>query len=263
VAPHRFAPRFLPEFVLGQIGLLNPLIALFLGLSIASAKARERLGAFLLSSAPFGAYLLLHSLHDRVEAHWPAPLYPALAIAAAAGAEEARGMWAKLRALAPILGFCLAATALLWTARPVGAIPIGGDPAELLRGWRGFSAAVEAKREAAGAAWVGTADYGLAAELAASGKMRAPVAEVIDRARWRGLRIGPPPDLSRPGLLVDLPRRLEALDLASCFARVAPMGAIGRGADPGKDGIYKALEVFGAKPNLMETGCSRARKGGG
>ncbi|MGH6991990.1 MAG: glycosyltransferase family 39 protein, partial [Caulobacteraceae bacterium] len=35
VAPHRFAPRFLPEIVLGQIGLLNPLIALVLGLSIA------------------------------------------------------------------------------------------------------------------------------------------------------------------------------------------------------------------------------------
>ncbi len=89
VAASRFATRYLAEFLGGQFLLLNPLIAIFAGAGTWRALRREDspidLTAFVATSAPLIAYLLIHSLHDRVEAHWPAPIYPALAVCAAAG----------------------------------------------------------------------------------------------------------------------------------------------------------------------------------
>ena len=75
--------------------LLNPFITGFalrgLGLKAApsQAVAPERtvdLSLVVLTGLPFMAYLVLHALHDRVQGHWPTPLYPALAVAAAVAA---------------------------------------------------------------------------------------------------------------------------------------------------------------------------------
>ena len=76
------------ELVGGSLALMSPVVAVLavLGLrKVASlAAAKDPPGALLASGMlPFLAYLLVHSLHDRVQANWMAPLYPSFAVCAA------------------------------------------------------------------------------------------------------------------------------------------------------------------------------------
>ena len=127
IVPRGVTLRYLPEFLAGQFVLLNPLIAVFVARGL-RARARPSGGADLAlplaSSAPFAAYLLAHSLHARVEAHWPSPLYPVLAIVAAIAAQPplGRGLTAA-RSLAAPLGLVLGALALAHLALPATDIP--------------------------------------------------------------------------------------------------------------------------------------------
>ncbi len=260
VAGTHLAPRYLLEFLFTQGLLLNPLIAAFIARAAAGRDKTDGLGAtivpFIATSAPFVAYLLIHSLHDRVQAHWPAPIYPALATLAAVGAERVAGspVWARLRTAAPIFGFGLCAAALVWLALPPGA---GGmvDPAGPVRGWPAFAGRLEALRAQRGAGWIGTASYGLAAELADEASIRVPILQIGERARYQGSNTTPPSDLSHPGLLVDLPRRIDLSALRRCFASVEPLGTIVRGA-PGEPGmIYAAILVSAPARDILHAGC--------
>ena len=69
----------------------------------AGRRPAVELMPFVAIGAPFAAYLLIHSLHDRVQAHWPAPLYPMVAICAAVGAERLgdRSAWRRLATAGP------------------------------------------------------------------------------------------------------------------------------------------------------------------
>ena len=59
-----------------------------------------------------------------------------------------------------------------------------------------------------GAAWVGTQSYGTYSQLALEGGVKAPLLQVIERDRyWK--TSADHPDFSRPGLLVDLSRRMR------------------------------------------------------
>jgi 4-amino-4-deoxy-L-arabinose transferase-like glycosyltransferase len=252
-APARFAPENLGWFLAGQFVLLNPSIAWFLGRTAPSvwrrggAKPAFDLSLPLNIAIPFVAYLLVHSLHDRVEAHWTAPLYPGLAIVAALGAEAvaAQGYLHGLRARAGPIGLAVSALVLLHLAWP--ATDLGpNDPAIAFRGWPAFAQHVEALRVANHAAWVGTLSYGTDAELSANGGIHAPVIELRERERyppgdpsWRA-------DLAQPGLVVDLDDRVRAARLDGCVARITPLGEQTRG-DPGKTGVgYTAVLVTGA-----------------
>ncbi|MFM8755111.1 MAG: glycosyltransferase family 39 protein, partial [Phenylobacterium sp.] len=99
VEPSQFRPGYLGEFLTTQFILLNPLIAVLAGLGLwAAARSRGRVGGMdlslpLLASLPVLAYLALHSLHDRVQAHWPATVFAAFALAAAAAVEARPGSW--------------------------------------------------------------------------------------------------------------------------------------------------------------------------
>ncbi|MHB8527940.1 MAG: glycosyltransferase family 39 protein [Caulobacteraceae bacterium] len=250
VQVRRFAPQHLVEFLVGQAALINPLIGVFVVRAILRRDLRARLAPFLLTGAPFAAYLLFHALHDAVQAHWPAPLYPGVAIVAAAGAERVSGFWRPLRRAAPVFGFAIIATALAWLALPSGLVSLPRDPAAPLRGWPAFARALESMRERSGAAWVGTLSFGLAAELSDDRTLQGRVIEVVDRRRYADLRLGPSLDLSRPGLLVDLPRRINLALLRRCFAAVRPAGFIERERQP-----YAILIVSGPKPNLLAEGC--------
>ncbi|HEY2483120.1 MAG TPA: glycosyltransferase family 39 protein, partial [Caulobacteraceae bacterium] len=163
VTPHGFAPRYLVELAAGQVLLLTPLIALF---ALAAPLVRRRsavdLTPFAAIGAPFAAYLLLHSLHDRVQAHWPAPLYPLIAICAAVSAARLsdRAAWRRVALAAPVVGFALGGAALAVLMMPGGALG-RYDLALPVRGWAPFSARIERLRGAAGADWVGTTSYGL------------------------------------------------------------------------------------------------------
>jgi 4-amino-4-deoxy-L-arabinose transferase-like glycosyltransferase len=261
VAPARFQPGHLIELLLGQLFLLNPMIAIYAGHGVVRAW-RERadpravhLILPLVTALPFAAYLAIHSLHDRVQAHWPVPLYAGLAIAAAISAEQgAQTRTAKfLRNLMVSAGLALSAAALTYAAFP-GSAPVGRfDPILPLRGWPKLASGIVDLRKRQDAAWIGTANYGAYAQLAATRRIDAPMIEVIERARYGDETARP--DFSRPGLIVDLGRRLGVSDLRSCFATVVPVGELARGAPGGRALLYTAYRVEGPKVDVLRDGC--------
>jgi 4-amino-4-deoxy-L-arabinose transferase-like glycosyltransferase len=255
VNPARFAPRYLAEFLGAQLVLLNPAVAILAAVGAVQAlrtKAPIPLMAAA-TSAPFLAYLLLHSLHDRVQAHWPVPLYPAAALLAAFAAQGAgRGWKSGLARWAPI-GLGLTTAALIYMALPQAPM-LKNDPAAPLRDWPGFAGAVERQRAGAGAAWVGTLSYGVDGQLQAQAAIRAPVLQINERDRYADLP-STPPDLARPGLVVDLLRRLDLVRLKGCFATVGPLTEIDRGPGRGADSRYGAVRVSGPRKDFLDKGC--------
>jgi 4-amino-4-deoxy-L-arabinose transferase-like glycosyltransferase len=244
------------EFLLTQFGLLNPLIAVQAARGTVSAwnqrkAAAERPGALLplAIAAPFLLYLLVHSLHDRVQGHWPVPAFGALAIAAAAAAETSRP-W--LRRATPIVGLGAAALIVAYVAAPLPGLG-GSDPALYLRSWPEFTDTVEARRKAVGATWVGTESYGLAAQLAARHRVTTPIVQIVDRDRYFDWQQGA--DLSGPGLVLDLERRLTAQQLGRCFGDVQPLPPLQRGSVGNRWTRYAAFRVARPKADVLRQGC--------
>jgi 4-amino-4-deoxy-L-arabinose transferase-like glycosyltransferase len=254
VGAGRLAPRYLGELIAAQFLLLNPLVAVLAGAGAARAwKTREPIGLMaLLTSAPFAAYLVLHSLHDRVQAHWPVPLYAAAALLAALAAEGATGWRRRLARVAP-LGLALSALGLGYMSLPQSLLP-GGDPADVLRGWPMLAEEVEGVGEAHGAAWIGTLSYGVDGLLQAQPALRLPAVQLNERDRWSDLPPSPA-DLTKPGLVVDLRRRIDPARLKACFDMVGAPTEIVRGLGRGADSRYLAVPVAGAKPGLLTHGC--------
>jgi hypothetical protein len=255
VEASRFAPRYLGEFLGAQLVLLNPLVAI---LAIAGAikawRAKDGIGLLaLLTSLPFLAYLLLHSLHDRVQAHWPVPLYAGAALLAALAATDATGWRRTLARVAPI-GLALAALGLGYASLPRSLLP-KGDPADVLRGWSMLAEQVEGVGEAHHAAWVGTLSYGVNGLLQAQPGLRLPALQLNERERYADLP-ATAADLSKPGLVVDLKRRLDPARLSACFAEVGAPVEIVRGLSNTADSRYVAVPVAGAKTGLVSQGCS-------
>ena len=259
VAAGRLAPQFLLELIAGQILLLNPPVAWFAGRGLWDWRKREGgdLTLIVATSAPFALYLLAHSLHDRVQAHWPAPLYPGLAICAALAADSVagKGLQSALKRIAAPLGLGLSALAMLHLALPATDLKHARDPSEEVRDWPAFAAAVEAARLADHAAWVGTLSYGVAGQLANQPAIKAPVAELVERDRyppgegsWRA-------DLAQTGLVVDLDRRVNARALSRCFAQVTPEGEIVRGRPGYPLTPYAAFLVSGPLRDVLNKGC--------
>jgi 4-amino-4-deoxy-L-arabinose transferase-like glycosyltransferase len=283
-APGRLAPQFLLELIAGQLLLLNPAIAWFTIKGVGGAW-RNRAGKFagadltlLLSTcAPFIAYLLLHSLHDRVQAHWPAPLYPALALIAAVAAESAplRGFQAILKRIATPLGLGLVALVMLHAALPITDLKGVRDPAQEVRGWPDFAGRVQALRQTDHAAWIGTMSYGTTGQLAAQWRPQVevhdnlggvstqtqmpvtapPILELIERGRYPQGEQSWSANLTQPGIVVDLDRRLNAADLHRCFANVTPAGEIMRGKEGYKPVGYAAFLVSGPTRDVLHQGC--------
>ncbi len=260
LAATRFEPRYLAELVGGQLVLVNPLLATLAGAAVwvrpGAGDRGPRLAPLLAMSAPFACYLVIHSLHDRVQAHWPAPLYPVVAVCAAVAAERLRrqGAWRHVAQAAPAVGWSLCALAVAYAVAPV-ALTGRADLALPVRGWTPFATRLEALRARARAAWVGTTSYGLAAQLADQPPLSGPVVQLTERDRWRGLAMGAPADPRRPGLVVDLDRRVSAAVLGRCFTRVAPLGMLARG-DPGEPGkLYSVFVVSGPRRDVLSSGC--------
>jgi 4-amino-4-deoxy-L-arabinose transferase-like glycosyltransferase len=258
VAPEGLNPKHLVDFAMTQIFLLNPLIAMLAARAIPIAW-KDRSGPLalpLLTSLPFAAYLLIHALHDRVQAHWPVPLFAGLVIAAAMLSEQdSQSVRAKaLRALAIGSGYLVSLGLLAFIA--FGSLPALGrkDPVLTLRDWPAFARQIEARRQHVGAGWIGTVAYGTAAQLANTEVIGAPLLQVIERDRY----LDPEPrrpDQSQPGLIVDLDRRVEAKDLATCFAHVEALSQVIRGASA-KHGVrYDVFLVSSPKVNLIDSGC--------
>ncbi len=257
IAPHRFTPMNVVNLIVVQAVLLNPLIAIFLFRSLTSARQAtwSRSSLLILSSLPFAAYLVIHACHDRVQAHWPAPIYAGLAATAALAAEDHLSrVWTRLREVTPVLGFGLCALAAGVLALPQVGVPLPLDPGKQIRDWPGFSVALDTLRMTRHADWIGVTSYGLAAELLAQPEIHAPVLQIAERDRWRGLKPSGA-NLSRRGMIVDLQRRIDLERLSRCFQHVQVVGELRRAA-PGETGLnYLIVQVEGPRRDIVRDGC--------
>ncbi len=257
VAPTGFTPRHILDFPASQFFLLNPLIAIFAiyALRDAAQGRGERAVLILpLVTIPFAAYLCLHSLHAGVQAHWPAPLYPALAILAAHGADRrSDGLWRRVATAAPLIGYAVSAIVLLHMAIPQTDWFGRRDPIANLRGWPTFARDVESLRRSAGAEWVGTLRYGTAAELLNQRKSNAPILELIERTRYADP--APQTSIMGIGLVIDLNRRLDPAEISPCFKTIQRLPSLQRGDSGSPSARYDVYRVQDPLVDLLRQGC--------
>lgn len=217
-----FSPRYLLELVGGQAALATPLVFVLCaaGAWVAArawlargdggtpgqgSRPTERSAARLLAALtiPAAALFAWQATGSRVQANWPAILYPAACLAAAALLAP---RWDRLRRPAVALGLALSAAVLVQAAVAPVPLPRRQDiTLARLGGWDDFAAEVEAARAARGAAFVAAEEYGLASQLALRLPPGVAVVAVSDRWDLFDLPDGPLPP--GPGLLVRSARR--------------------------------------------------------
>ncbi len=212
--------RFLLEFFGSQIGLLNPLtfVLVVAGLMFATRPSADgedesrRLLAAL--AAPLLVYFGFHSLHDRVQGNWLAPLYPVFALLAADAAFTTLPLQAwqltllafAKRWTAP-LGLGL--SALIYVQAFLAPLPISAksDPTALLSGWRTLAGDLDAVAMREGAAYVLTQGYALTGLLSVYSPNPRPVFQYSERYRWSYDATAGEPEASKPGLYIVETRR--------------------------------------------------------
>jgi hypothetical protein len=242
--PHGFAPLYLLEFLVAHIGLMNPLVFAAFAASVAAIPWRRPVAPgssdearrILVSTiAPAMIYFLAHSLHDRVQGNWLAPLFPASAILAAdwvagmrrKGVAGLEGWIARGALVAAPLGFVVMALAFVQTT--TGLIPPGAaDPTARLEGYRELAHALDAEARADKAEFVLTQGYALTSLMTLYGDPGITVVQPEQRIRWI---FEPAPSealFARPGLaLAEAGRRFDLI-LKMRFRKVEPAGTLER-----------------------------------
>jgi len=229
-----FTFKYIFEFLGALVGLMNPLVAI---LAVPGAvRLARRLAArdsaaslLLLTALPFVAYLLYHSLHARVQANWPAPLFPAFAMMAAVFAADlvsGRRFWTRLAQAGVVVGLVVAIVVQLHAVWPISGTLARKDPTFQLRGWPGIGSELRAIAEREGAAYVATTSYGLNGQLDFLLKDNVPVIQLTERIRYLMV---PDPDLSlfdEPGLYVAEKRRDKADNLEEGFRTIVPLAEL-------------------------------------
>jgi 4-amino-4-deoxy-L-arabinose transferase-like glycosyltransferase len=230
---------YIAELIGGAAGLMSPVIAVLAVLGfvrvLRAAKAGDPPGALLAASMlPFLAYLLLHALHDRVQANWMAPLYPSFAICAAVAlgtvdAPPKPGQaFGKLGRWAVGIGFAITGLLYWHAAQPLVVLPDQRDPTSQTRGWRELAAEVERVRAATGACWIATSSYATTAQLAYQFKDKVPVLQLTERIRYLHLPRPDPALFECPALYVELERRGRAPLLEAQFGSVTRLESLTR-----------------------------------
>jgi 4-amino-4-deoxy-L-arabinose transferase-like glycosyltransferase len=251
---------YLPEFVATQFALINPLIAGLATLGLirmlpAAKHALRRPVLFLMStSVPLAAYMMLHSLHDRVQGNWLLPAYPTLAILAALALKQSSNQGVILTRLALLFGIGATLAVNLYMASPLaGTLPLR-SPADGAVGWQALAERIHiiAKRHDAG--WIGTANYGVTAELTYHLPDGVRVVDVVEPVRYSFE--GPARPLGdRLGLLVLRARDAQPEALAQCFGSMERIETIGRYADWRELETYHVIRVENPVPSLVSSGC--------
>ncbi len=250
-----FAPSkalsFMAELIGGQIGLATPLLALLFVVGIgwgARRSWRRDSTATLLTALTFIPALVFaqHALGDRVQANWPAILYPSAALAAAA-----MPGWRRWRGPAMALGVGLTALVWLQGAASPFALPRALDPT-LIRtgGWQALASDVADAVRADHAAFVATDNYGEASLLA---RLLPPDILVVGAdPRWALFDLPRAAVAGRTGLLLQSARRGDPPDGAgwATMTRVADLSRSRDGVVAERYALYRsrAAEDFTAMP---------------
>jgi len=271
--PHDFAPIYIAEFLVSQVGLINPLVFAALVPAVASIPWRasvlprsrdEARRVLACTVAPAAVYFLLHSTHDRVQGNWLAPLYPAAAILAADWVAEVR------RADASGLS-ALIARAALWAA-PVGlvfaalafaeiltgAVPLGlASPLARLEGFRALARVLDARARAENAAYVLTQGYALTSLMSYYGDPAIAVVQPEQRMRWIFQPAPPETLFAAPGLALGEPGRRFDLILKMRFRKVEPAGVLSRLGGGGAVEPYELYRVGEPYAAVLDPVCPR------
>lgn len=213
--------QFLGELILGQIGLATPII---FGLCVLGVwrlcRARNAVAQLLLWLTLLPAAVFLeHVVSGRVEANWPAILYPGACIAAAFLPVATLARWLK-PALA--LGFFITLLVYAQSAASFLPLPPKHDPTALqLAGWGRFTA--ELARDKPG--FLTSDDYAIAAELAYHAPPGLPVAAFT--RRWRYFSFPSARSLAgKPGILVTRRASTACPDLLGTLTRQSDRGPV-------------------------------------
>ena len=197
--PHGFTPYYLAEFLTAQIGLVNPLVFVAFIAAVAGISWRARAAGsddearriLACTIAPAAIYFLLHSLHDRVQGNWLAPLYPAVAILVADWAAEicrahAPGFAVTIAKAVPwAAAIGLVVAALAFAEAATSAIPLGSaNPLARLEGFRDLARDLDAKARAENAPYVLTQGYALTSLMTYYGDPAIRVVQPEQRMRW-------------------------------------------------------------------------------
>ncbi len=264
--------RFLFEFIGSQLGLLNPLtfVLVIAGFTMAIRRVGDgedgsrRLLAAL--AAPLLAYFAFHSLHDRVQGNWLAPLYPIFALLAADAAESGltQSSWAtRLLAFARrwtvTLGLTL--TGLIYTQALLAPFPVApaGDPTALLSGWRQLANDLDRLASQEQAGFVLTQGYALTGLLKVYTPPRLPVYQFNERYRWAYDTNEGQPDATRRGLYIVEQKRAAnpgPLDRFASSKQIATLERRRRGV------VVESYVVFSLdrpKTTILETALAPAR----
>ncbi|MBV8096564.1 MAG: glycosyltransferase family 39 protein [Acetobacteraceae bacterium] len=238
--------QFLSELIGGQAGLATPLIFVLCMAGVAHATARafrdRDPACTLLSALSFLPILIFlqHAIGDRVQANWPAIIYPAAAIA---GAGLLHGFWLRLRAPAIVLGLALGAAVYAQAiAAPVSLSPHIDPTLRQLAGWNGLAKEVTQVANERNASFVAADEYGLAAELARSLPQGLPVLGVDPR--WELFALPRMPVNGQPGLLVRTTRRKDDIN-QNTWREEQEVATIARRRDGNTAETYRVFRVVG------------------
>jgi 4-amino-4-deoxy-L-arabinose transferase-like glycosyltransferase len=194
--------HFLVEFLSGQVGLATPLLAALFAVGLwrcvrgGAWRAPEMSLLAATTLVPLAVFAE-HALGDRVQANWPAILYPGAALGAALTVQR---FWRT----AVAVGLGLSGLVYLQaTVVPFG-LPRRLDFSLIrLAGWDDLAREAEAARITAGADCVAADEYGLAAELA----YHLPGPVLGAEPRWALFALPPAPASCASVLLVRSVRR--------------------------------------------------------
>ena len=271
--PHGFTPYYLAEFLVAQIGLMNPLVFAALIPAVAAvswrapvlAHSRDEARRILACTiAPATAYFLLHSLHDRVQGNWLAPLYPAAAILVADWVAEARrgnaagfaGAIAKAAPWAAPLGLLVAA--LTFAETMTGAVPLGSaNPLARLEGYRDLARDLDARAREDNAPYVLTQDYALTSLMTYYGDPGIAVVQPEQRMRWIFEAEPSEQTFAKPGLALGEPGRHFDLILGLRFRKVERAGLLERRQAGGTLETYELYRVADPYAPVMDPVCER------
>jgi len=240
--------QYLPEFVISQLVLINPLIFIFVVSGVMAwwkARGDSRLTLLIALPLPLLAYMLLHVFHDRIQGNWPAPVYPGLILLAAVAAEG--GKPGRAREWAAPLGIGLSMLALVLMALSP-ALPQQSGTAALGLGWDTLTRHIRAKQVETGAGWIATTDYNSQGELSYHGQSLldggiVPVSE-RERYNWPAFE----GERSRALIVVNAS---HAPDLAKCFTDLREAGTVSRLQKPGRKSDFRLYTGL-----LKSTGCA-------
>ena len=261
VAAEGFTLRYVGEFLAAQFGLLNPLIAIFVGIGAWMAvRSPARWGgpaAFLLALAvPLVAYMVIHSFHARVQGNWLAPLYPGLALLAAiAAAEKAKVPFLRrLADLAAPVGIVISLLALVYFVVQPKSLFSLRSPAERVAGWRDFAETIERLRQEKGAGWIATVSYEVTGELAFYGPDAGKVRQIDERDRYAYEQ--PDAALAQQPALMVVPNKARTIRrFGECFQTAEPVGDVSRSGPDGPIESYAVLLAKGAPADVLSAGC--------